>query len=370
MPKERGNGEGSWRKIERNGKKFYQYRFSFKLPNGSSKQVSFYGEGKEDCREKKREYEKKNCLSDVKTVTEWANFWLLTYKKESVSDKWYDYLKLVVEKYIIPELGLLKLDEVKPMHIKALVKKVASKSLSFQQKLRNTCHNMFEDALENNYCSSNPCRKIEITAKEKRSQKDKCFTNGESKAILSYAKKNPSKVGKMISLLFYTGLRRGELLGLKWSDIDLKDNIINLNRGVIIKDGKKDISEYLKSEESKSVVPLSKDAKRIIKQTPNESEFLFVSDKDKQYMSPNCFCNEFKRYLENLNKHLIEKNKPALRVLTPHACRHTAGTRLIDSGVDIRVVQEILRHTSIKTTSKYTHPDNAKLKLEIDKLKY
>ena len=154
----------------------------------------------------------------------------------------------------------------------------------------------------------------------------------EVKAILQ-AHKN-SKHRTMLSLIYACGLRRSELLNLKLTDVDSKRGMLRINQGKGAKD---------------RVVPISEKTVEMLRE-------YYRLEKPKVYLFEGS--SEGKPYsaksLENVLKQAIEKSgikkKPSL-----HWLRHSYATHLLESGTDLRYIQELLGHKSSKTTEIYTH---------------
>jgi integrase/recombinase XerD len=129
----------------------------------------------------------------------------------------------------------------------------------------------------------------------------------------------------ILSVLFSTGMRRGELLNLKVKDIDSKNMIIRIKIGKGFKDRN---------------VPLKKNLLALLREYYKEYKptyFLFEGEKGKY--SETSVANITKKYLS----------------INPHAIRHSRGTNLINNGADITEVQKYFGHKNIKTTQIYTH---------------
>jgi len=141
----------------------------------------------------------------------------------------------------------------------------------------------------------------------------------------------------MLQMLYSTGMRVGELIDLKWEDIDFERNIIHIK----VAKGRKD-----------RIVMLSSRVKRELKKLPVERKGnLFLSARRKKY-----------------NLSTIEKivSKAAVKAgiskkVTPHALRHAFATHLLEKGVDIRYIKDLLGHSKIETTMIYTKVSNKEL---------
>lgn len=149
-------------------------------------------------------------------------------------------------------------------------------------------------------------------------------------------------------LLVFGGLRRAEILGLKWQDIDLSSGWMMVRRA--------------KGNKTRSV-PLAAPLEEALKQLqavikPQPQEFVLLNQK-RRPITLSSFYNIFNRYvaLSSINRHV-----------TPHSFRHSCATALVKNGESLPLVQEILGHSNITTTSMYVHVENRDLKAAVDRL--
>lgn len=182
----------------------------------------------------------------------------------------------------------------------------------------------------------------------------------ETRRLLTVLKLEPVRFRTAITVLIYTGMRRGELLGLKWSDIDFENGIININKtisyapdlGVHVNLTKNSSSErYIKV--SPQVIAALKELrldqaqKRLMLGSAwLDTGFIFTGDTG-AVMHPDTISNEFKKFKD--------KNgfSPELHL---HSLRHTAASLMIAAGVDLVSVAHRLGHSDASTTSKiYAH---------------
>ena len=147
-----------------------------------------------------------------------------------------------------------------------------------------------------------------------------------------------------VALLLETGMRRGEMLGLIWTDIDLAAETYSVNRsladvvgqGVVIRPPKKD---------SYRTNPLSEPAKAILRGIPREGMYLFPN-KMGNVQSPSAWSKRLVNLMDRA--HALRTDIP---VLTAHELRHTYGTKLRRDGVDIYTISKVLGHRDINVTS-------------------
>lgn len=143
----------------------------------------------------------------------------------------------------------------------------------------------------------------------------------------------------IISLIFSAGLRRNELLNLRVHDIDIERKVITIHHGK----GNKDRISLLADTTIKHI------QEYILRYKPKY--WLIEGQYGEQYSSESIW----KIFSSLKKRYNIEKKGNV------HLLRHTFATNLIESGTDIRLIQKLLGHNSLKTTEKYTHIANNRL---------
>lgn len=360
--KRRGNNEGSWKKRP-NGT--WEYRVSLgRSADGELIRKSIYGKTKAICLEKYDELAKSNFIVTDKRmrVGEWADAWLATYKEGSVGSSTYTQYSILINNYIKPSpIGGMLVSDVKPVQIQALVQGIQHMSHSYVSKLKATLWSIFDAAIDNDLCVKNPCATVRIKSQKKRATEEKYFTVEEVEAILESCRKSPSTMSIGIYILAYSGMRRGELLGLQWNDIDFKRNKISIRRVVYLDKNTKMIKDTAKSEAGIRVIPLLPKLKEYLESAPHKSDFI-VPDSHGDFYNPKNFSTAYKAFIRSVN---------GVRELGTHAYRHALATHLHAAGVDIRTIQAILGHTDITVTGNvYISVDEDALKAAMGKLPY
>ena len=295
------NGTGSFRE-RADGSIEYRVSYGYDIA-GKLIRKSFYGKTQAECRERKKEYDKKNAvpLEKVYTVSEWAKRWLELYKKgkNKCGIKMFKQYEDIVNNCIIPNIGRFKLSAAKPAHIIEMMNKYSDKSDSYVKKIMLTARGIFETAIDNDLCSKNPARNVKaegIKGKEKE-----VFSEAEIEIIEKYCFSERSNISDALLTLLYSGLRREEILGLKWTDIDFQSNTISISRTVVMELTVKILKEETKSEESERVIPMLPKVRALLITKQRTSDFVFPNING-DYQNPETFSKAYKRLINRINR--------------------------------------------------------------------
>jgi len=405
MTKHNGPGDGSLR-LRKDG------RWEYRVVVGRDKddkpiRKSFFSRDKTGIGAKKKYKEflstQEVPLEKIQTVEHWAKQWLETYKRTKVASKSYHNYELYVNKHIIPELGKMKLDQVRAAHIEKLFTSKANLSYSARKHIDIALNAIFVTAIKNRLCHENPTEEFKLEKKVKKSPV--AYSGAEVNAILEFVKTH--KWGHFVELLLYTGVREGELCGLRWCDVHTDEFYIAITQTVAEREpegdealeyikGKKklrkryyEIKETPKGNRDRNVTLTAKGA-ACFDRVPKSGIFVLPGDGG-AFLTPNQFIYRYETVFKALNadraarriKALSEIENPTqeqikainesyapVELLSPHKCRHTYATHMLRSGADIRTVQEQLGHADITTTELYTKVDLESRKNNVAKLSY
>lgn len=291
-------------------------------------------------------------VADKKTFAEWAMCWLETYKKGNVKEHTYNFTyKSNIEKYLIPYFGRAKLSDIKQADIQRYFNSVrnpitnAPLARSTLEKQKIILTDIFRTAINNDLCIKNPVINIHFLHTAEKKERN-VYTRDKAEQVVNYAKQHKN-IG--VVLLLKTGIRRSELLGLQWGDIDFERNLIHIQRSVVQTKGKIVIGTP-KTLTSNRYIPISPELSDYIVQF-NQSQEQYIMGSDTP-LSPSTFDTRYKKFMKNIEADLN------IEPLSPHELRHTYGTLLRESGVDIYTIQKVMGHSDINITSNiYVHND-------------
>ena len=199
----------------------------------------------------------------------------------------------------------------------------------------------FNIMIDEGLIKENPCRSVKHLREE--NFKIRFLTKEEEKRLFDAIDANNLYLKPIIICALQTGMRKSEIFNLKWSQIDFKQGYI----------------EILKSKSGKArKIPISSRLDAVLK------EILALSSNEYVFVNP----ETNKPFVDIKRAFATILEKAGIDNFRFHDLRHTVATRMVESGADLTVVQEILGHASIQTTMRYAHPVPERKKQAIDYL--
>ncbi len=216
---------------------------------------------------------------------------------------------------------------------------------------------ILEKAVKWQIIFSNPCDRTEIPKVDRKEAR--YLDEKQAAELLACLESEPLQYRTMITLLLYSGMRRGELCGLEWSDVDFDNCIIDINKSSLYLVGKGVFTDETKSFTSKRVIKLPPDVIELLHEHKAAQGIERFRLGDKWEESGKLFTQWNGKAIHPASvtrwfHDFIERNKLPDACL--HSLRHTNATLLIASGVDLRTVSKRLGHAQLSTTGNiYTH---------------
>ncbi|MBQ3427986.1 MAG: site-specific integrase [Clostridia bacterium] len=320
--------------------------------DGRFKRKSFYGKKEREVIHKKDEWLRnyninQNTKADPLDGTEafdvWADRWL-EIKKGTVRPYTYENTyRTRVGKYLKPYFGHRPIAAITQSDIQVFFLKHKHLSEALLKTLKTILKNMFELAIVNDLCIKNPVTGIKLKSIKAKSEKT-ALNEAQQKKAIEWAIANRQYD---VLAVIKTGMRRGELLGLRWSDINFDQKYIHVCQSMcdgIEKGDKPDMK--LKSQSSDRYIPVDDELLKYLSDIPHTSDKVFP------YCSARAYGTHICRVLKRMSKEC------ELPYVTLHELRHTYGTVLREKGVDIYTIQKLLGHSSVDVTAKiYVHND-------------
>ncbi len=376
MATKKANGGGSIQKYYQKGKlKGWRGTVSYGYDDkGKLKRKQFYGKTKQEVLDKMTQFQYKQNTGllpadDKITLSEWFYTWLFEFRINDLKPSSFKRYESIYRKYIEDSpIGVIKLADLRAPHIQNYYNDLLKNKISIGvvNTINGFLHTCLNEALAQNYIPKNYCKSIRLPKETKtESITVTVFTLDEQMKFLKAVQGHKYEMAFTLDL--DTGLRLGELLALKWKDMDFINNTLRVNKSIkrvtfIDKNGKREnkiIEQTPKTESSNRTVPIPENIIKDLKKYKIKQ--LEIKLKNKEFYSDHdyIFCDEFGNPLDPKK---IPRNfksilkKAGMRDIKFHSLRHTYATRLFEAGVPIKTVQALMGHNDIATTMNiYTH---------------
>lgn len=302
------------------------------------------------------------------TLNEWFSTWMEEYKKNRVKIGTYDNYKKYYNYMVKEKLGSQYLTDIRGDHIQKLyntyvTEGYALSSIKIVSAVLNGC---FQQAMRNGLVERNPVKLAELPRQTEKKTKI-AMTKEQQALFMEYAKE--SYLYHFFEVMLRTGMRRGEMQGLKYSDVDKEQNVLHVRRTLKKIEGKGYIEDTPKTRTSTRDIPLTAAIMEHIEAQKNYWGFKVV--RMEQYL----FCNENGEPISRERVQAeIERTVKRIRAaghefprITSHVFRHTFATRAIEAGMQPQVLKTILGHSSLAMTMDlYSHvlPDTKAEEME------
>lgn len=326
-----------------------------------------------------------NIVDEKTTLDEWYKKWIDIHKYNIIRINTKCHYDLVYNKHISPVLGNMSISQITQLQIKGLIKKMDKDGYGYemQNKVRIILQDMFNKAMVDNFVLKNPCRGIRIL-KDKNSDK-KALTKEEQSDFFECCK--GTFYDNLFVVAINTGLRPGEICGLKWSDIDLDKMEISIERTLIYQklDGDEQKTFHFdppKTRSSRRKVPINRQCEIALKKQYIQSNIvknrlyakpingfsdLLFTTKYATPINSQIYIDAIQRIVDEVN--LMKDDVEQMDSFSGHTFRHTFATRCFEARIQPKTVQKYLGHATLQMTMDlYTHVLEKQSQEDIEKL--
>ena len=294
------------------------------------------------------------------TLADYLNIWLQDYCKPSLSPRTLELYSYICRVHLIPTIGKITLTELKPQHLQNLYSRKLSSGLS--PRTVQLCHVAIHKALKNAVRINLLSRNVADAVQKPKIQRPEMhpMTENDLSRFLDAAKQ-----GNYYTLFYtylFTGMRRGELLAVRWSDLDLSGMQISVSRTMQYLNGVKNHITFRepKSQKSRRLIALSPSNVAVLEEHRTNQERIRESLQRPPISESDLVFSHWDGgpLLPPTITHAWIKlvRKCGLKGIRLHDARHTHATIMLKQGVHPKIVQERLGHSTISTTlDTYSH---------------
>jgi integrase len=362
----RANGEGSIRQRS-DGRWEGRYAAGYDILTGKRITKSVYAQTKTECAaklaraisENSAPYYRAGIGYENRPLADWCRFWFETYCKPSLRPNSVNSYTRVLEKHIIPFLGGIKLSRLSSMQVQQMCHELkergrlnqdgtrANKPLSaaYVRHIHGVLKSCLQQAVADRIIPFNPCENSRLPRRQKK--KMVILPLEKISAYLQTAEQ--MGVYPLFFLELTSGLRRGELLALLWSDLDVNTRTLKINKQITRTRNGPVVAEPKTPNAVRTVVLPQQTVDALIEEHNRhpDSPLMFCSPRTNGYWEPNS--------VDYLHKRILA----AAGIYEPvrfHDLRHTFATIAVQNGVDVKTVSNMLGHHSAAfTLDAYTH---------------
>ena len=293
----------------------------------------------------------------------------LEIKKNTLSPQTYNFYSKVIDEELMPMFARLKMKDLRTYHIQQFVQYLATEkkrldgreggiAASTVKRYTTVLRSIVTMAYKLEYIEDDIGRSRRIEFPKEETKEVEAFTLEEVGEILKALESEPWHIRAVIEVALFTGCRRGEIVGLKWADIDFENQRLSVKRSIYkLSDGKarekepkskcsirtisiperlcKTLTEY-RLQQNRHIAYLGDGWRNL--------DYVFTEE-DGYVMNPHTPTKQFDHFLK----------RHGIRHLKFHGLRHTSATMLLANGCDIKTVSSRLGHADITTTNIYVH---------------
>ena len=313
------------------------------------------------------------------TVNDLYNSWIQL--KRGLKENTFSNYKYMYKMFVEPDFGKNRITDLKRSDVRGFYNFLAEEKhvqINTIDSIHTVLHQVLEIAVEDDYLRYNPSDNALKELKKAVNfevEKRRALTVSEQEIFEAFLRKKGQyhRWYPVFTVMLWTGMRVGEITGLRWCDIDLEEGSINVNHTLVYFDKRAEerctfainTTKTKAGERSIPMLPKVKEAFLMEKEYQRECgvKSESVVDGYRAFIFVNRFGNvqhqgtlnkALRRIIRDCNFEILDKNKQNDVIILPkfsnHSLRHTFTTRMCEAGVNIKAMQEILGHADAETT--------------------
>ena len=379
--------------------------YAYRWTDGKGKRHEVYARDLDDLRAKEKEIDA-DTNEGIKVearyviINEMYDLW--EQLKRGIKDNTFENYKYMYNTFVRPSFGKKRIQTLKKSDVKIFYNYLADQrclQASTIDSIHNVLHQVLDMAVDDKYIRSNPSDKALKELKQShafKTEKRRALTIAEQELFLNYLRNNEtySHWYPIFAVMLGTGMRVGEITGLRWCDIDLDNGVIDINHTLVYYCHRHEVElngcyfniNTPKTKASNRKIPMIESVKEaFLMEKANQeksgikcsavidgySDFIFVNRNGKT-QHQGTLNKAIRRIIRDCNDEVLLNDENAT-VLLPHfschSLRHTFSTRMCEAGINVKVIQDTLGHQDISTTMNiYTDATKEMKKQEFESL--
>lgn len=282
------------------------------------------------------------------TMAEYADKWMTVYKAGKLKPSTIETYRKHLRAHVLPAFGSRPIDSITTEDVQLFLnerKHLAKKTLT---SMRHFMGEIFKDAKEDGLIEKDPTASRRISIPSSKANEREALPLEQFKEIMTNLDRLNPEDKRLLVLLMFTGMRRGEALGLRWEDIDTKAGLIHVQRNVTHAGGNRPVIGTPKTKSGKRDVPLDPYVLEALKPM-QKAGFILGGDSP---ITMTTYNNTMKRIRKAVDLHGA----------TAHVFRHSYLTYMAGQTADLKTLQTIAGHSTIgMTMNRYVHAQPEKI---------
>lgn len=272
---------------------------------------------------------------------EYVERWMLMYKIPKLKDTTIQGYRTILNTHLYPAFGLWFIDDISTDDIQSFLNERKDLSRKTLKEILTFFSQVFEAAIEDGIVKKNPIKSKKLVIPSDKKTERTALPLDLFMEILANLDKLDKQNRRLVALLMFTGMRRGEVLGLRWEDIDFQEKVIHVHQNVTFAQNQPHIGDT-KTYAGKRTIPLIPVLETLLCYN-GETGYIIGGESPISHTM----------YIRAWNRIKIQVD---LHGASAHIFRHTFLTMLSNAGVSPKIIQVIAGHADISTTMNiYTH---------------